>query len=277
MPIRQEPFYLPLEDGPRFCIWREPAHREMRGAIVHAPAFAEEMNKCRPMTARAARRLAEAGFGVLDIDLKGCGDSSGDFGEATWDRWIADVRSAIAHAESRTRGPLRIWGTRVGALLACAAAEGLESPSFLLWQPVTSGHAFMTRFLRLKLAAGLASPNEASSGTAALRRTLDAGAAIDIAGYRIEPGLAHGLDHARLAFPSGTSSILWLDVVGSASPSLGAASATAVKALEAAGLPVTTHAVPGAAFWQTVEIAMCDSLVDLTVDLVDRATPDARS
>ena len=49
------------------------------------------MNKSRRMAALQARAFAEMGFGVLQIDLFGCGDSSGDFSDARWDIWKQDL------------------------------------------------------------------------------------------------------------------------------------------------------------------------------------------
>jgi alpha/beta superfamily hydrolase len=40
------------------------------------------MNKARRMAALQARALAALGYGVLLLDLHGCGDSSGDFGDS---------------------------------------------------------------------------------------------------------------------------------------------------------------------------------------------------
>ncbi|MBK8384562.1 MAG: hypothetical protein IPL11_02315 [Candidatus Accumulibacter sp.] len=41
-------------------------------------------NKSWRIVPLQARALATAGYAVLQIDLMGCGDSSGDFGDATW-------------------------------------------------------------------------------------------------------------------------------------------------------------------------------------------------
>ncbi len=57
------------------------------------------MNKSRRMAALQARAFAAMGFGVLQIDLFGCGDSSGDFSDARWDIWKQDL--AIARAVAR--------------------------------------------------------------------------------------------------------------------------------------------------------------------------------
>ena len=64
-------------------------------AIIHIPAFAEEMNKSRRMLAMQAQAFAGQGYAVLVLDLFGTGDSSGDFGEATWDIWLQNIDTAL--------------------------------------------------------------------------------------------------------------------------------------------------------------------------------------
>jgi len=77
--------------GQRFALLYtpEPATKQ-RGAVVYVHPFGEELNKSRRMAALQARAMASAGYSVLQIDLLGCGDSTGDFGDATWEAWLAD-------------------------------------------------------------------------------------------------------------------------------------------------------------------------------------------
>jgi uncharacterized protein len=236
----------------------------MRGRVVHVPAFAEEMNKCRPMTALAARSLAEIGYGVLQIDLLGCGDSSGDFGDATWDLWVADILAGIEWTQNRTDAPLWLWGLRSGALLASAVTRAADlASSLLLWQPALSGRSQLTQFLRTKLASDMLADNAASGGTQALRAQLQQGASIEIAGYRLSPALAAGMDHADCAFAEKVETVVWLEV--GADPVLSAASQAAVDALRSRRVRVHAEAVAGPRFWQTVETEMCPALIAATV------------
>jgi len=75
------------------------------------------MNKARRMTALAGRRFAEQGFGVLQIDPLGCGDSSGDFGDATPTIWTANFIRAAEWIQERGGSNVWLWGLRAGALL----------------------------------------------------------------------------------------------------------------------------------------------------------------
>src|SRR5262245_14663244 len=118
-------FFLPVEPGSRFCIYHEPATGADSGrGIVYVHPFGEEMNKARRMVALQCRRLAAAGFGVLQIDLLGCGDSSGDFGEASWELWRRDVEAAVGWLRQRLKGRwVTLWGLRLGATLAADVAK----------------------------------------------------------------------------------------------------------------------------------------------------------
>ena len=267
MTMRQEAFFLPVAGGQRLCIWRAPAAGPIRGRIVHVPAFAEEMNKCRPMTALAARRMAEAGFGVLQVDLLGCGDSSGDFGDASWDDWIGDIVAAIDWTRGRTDAPLSLWGLRGGALLAGAVSSRVSQPlSLLLWQPVLSGRTHLTQFLRLKLAADMLGDGTTTrGGTQALRAQLQQGASVEIAGYRLSPALASAMDAAEFAVADNIAEIAWLETTGATPAVLAPASQSVVNALRDRGKHVQAHAVSGPGFWQSVETEMAPALVEATV------------
>lgn len=267
MTLRQEPFYLRLGDGDRFCIWRAPGQEmPLRGLVLHAPAFAEEMNKCRRMTAWAARDLAEQGFGVLQIDLHGCGDSSGDFADASWERWVDDLVNAAAWLRKQSAtAPLWIWGLRAGALLAAAVAPRLAGRvGLLLWQPVVSGRQHLTQFLRLALAADMLSESSDRQGTKQLRDRLSAGESLEIAGYRLSPSLATGLEEASFAPPPEClSAVVWLEVATSAGP-MSPVAARNLDALKEKGVRVQAAGVAGPSFWQTVEIEDCPALVEST-------------
>src|SRR5437763_1590993 len=112
-----EPFFLKSGTGQRFCLFHPPA-ASCRGAGLDVHPFAEEMNRSRRMAALQARALSALGYGVLQIDLYGCGDSSGDFGDAHWDLWKQDLAAGAAWLRQRLDQPITLWGLRLGALLA---------------------------------------------------------------------------------------------------------------------------------------------------------------
>ena len=266
-------FFLPTAGGEqRLCLFHAPPSElkaRPRSNVIYLHPFAEEMNKSRRMAALACRALAEAGHAVLQIDLRGCGDSSADFGDASWADWQADVRLGLAWLDARVpdalNSPLWLWGLRAGCLLA--AADWGRPVNYLFWQPMTSGKLALQQFLRLKLAAEMASG--ASKGLMeAMKTELAAGRAVDIAGYRLGSALASGLESAKLT-PSGTAGrVEWLEVSTRADAVPTPVSEQTIKAWQAAGWTVRPQIVQGSGFWATSEIELAPALIARTVEVL---------
>jgi exosortase A-associated hydrolase 2 len=261
--ISQQAFHLPAASGGRFCVWRAPAAQALRGLVLHVPAFAEEMNKSRRMTAMAAREMAARGFGVLEIDLLGCGDSPGDFGDAIWETWVEDVATAFAWLDAQGDAPKWLWCVRAGALLASAALPRLPGPvSMLLWQPVVSGRQYLTQFLRLKLAADMLAAGQEGAGTRELREQLARGHAVEVAGYRLAAELASGIERSQFSTDGGrVRSVAWFEVSTAPASGISPVARSHVEALESQGVRVDARSIRGPGFWQTVEIEDCPELV----------------
>ena len=136
-----ESFFLKTGSGERFCLYHRPhPDRECRGVLIYVHPFGDEMNKSRRMAAMQARAFAAIGFGVLQIDLFGCGDSSGEFLDARWNIWKHDLATARNWLENRVTVPVSLWGLRLGALLALLGVGVLPSRTSLMPKPVlTSG------------------------------------------------------------------------------------------------------------------------------------------
>lgn len=260
---RPEVFFLPAGSEQRLCLFHAPAGTP-RSAVLYLHPLAEEMNKSRRMAALGCQALAEAGHAVLQIDLRGCGDSSADFGDARWDDWQADVRLGLDWLAQRCpQAPLWLWGLRAGALLA--AADWGRPVHFLFWQPQTSGKLALQQFLRLKLAAEMASG--AGKGLMEqMKAQLARGDAVEVAGYRLHPGLASGLEAARLA-PAGTPGrVEWLEVSAQPDDTLKPVSLQALQAWQDAGWTVRATCVTGPSFWATSEIELAPDLLTRTVE-----------
>lgn len=236
-------------------------------------AFGEEMNKSRRMAALASRALADAGFAVLQIDLLGCGDSSGDVEQASWSAWVDDAVAAAQWLQQRYAGPLWLWGERAGCLLAAEVAPRLlGTKHFLFWQPQGSGKLMLQQFLRLKMASQM--QQGASKGvTEGLLADLAQGRAIEVAGYRLSPGLALGMAASslqRAPTPQGTSHLVWLEVSSRAPAALLPAATPVLAQWREAGYTISSQVVAGPPFWQTVEIEDAPALVQATVDELRR-------
>ena len=279
------PFFLPAASGQRLCVYHAPPPgQKPHSAVLYIPPFGEEMNKTRRMAALQARALAQSGVAVLLLDPFGCGDSSGDFADARWDIWKDDLALAHAWLAGRAGVPVILWGLRLGALLALDYATRPWTPvtRFLLWQPVFSGEAHMTRLLRIRLAnemlVGDGSPGapSASRGATSLRDTLRCGESVEIGGYEISAALYDAIDAlgAGSLAPAGAR-VDWFEIVADASRPVPPASLASVSSWKDHGIDLHIHTVPGAPFWSTPEIAECPALIDLTLSAM--AAVDATS
>lgn len=287
MPYAPEAFFLPFasegghQEDVRFCVY----HPALNGGnackphalVLYIHPFAEEMNKSRRMAALQSQALAEAGCAVLQVDLLGCGDSSGDFGDATWQAWLDDTVQGLNWlrarnpADANQAAPIWIWGLRAGCLLAVDAARLIDSPcNFLFWQPPANGKVLLQQFMRLQWAGDIANTNAAIKSDA-LRQRWARGEPVEITGYAIGAALASGLEASTLlpptAFtaPTAPSKLVWLDLSPRTDSSLSPASSKNIAAWEAAGFTVHSSVVPGPAFWHTAEIEDVPALIDVTV------------
>lgn len=263
-----EAFFLAGRRGDRFCVLRTPPGRAVGGLVVVQP-FAEESNKSRRIIAEQARELVRAGFAVLHLDLLGCGDSAGDFADATWEAWVEDVQDGIEALRRHVDGVIWLWGIRAGCLLACQVAHTLPSPpNLLMWQPVRSGSQHLTQFLRARALSDLIGDGEAQTTTRQMLEELNHGNQVEVAGYRLAPGLALGLSAAELRAPPSSCRVVWLEVSSSDPATLSLATAGVVETWRRDGMQVVAEVVHGPPFWQTVEIEECPGLVRRTREIL---------
>lgn len=269
-PSGQVPFFLPGSRGRLFAIYYPPPPgvRETSN-IVLAPAFAEEMNRCRAMVAMQCRLLASVGIGTLVVDLFGTGDSGGDFVDGTWSQWKDDLAKALQWLRSEGHACTTLWGIRLGALLAFDfAQDDGEIDRLLFWQPVTSGKSFLTQFLRIRIAAELGEPSGVRT-TDELREQFAGGSSVEVSGYEISPRLGLDLDEKSFSTisPRREMSVDWFEVPSTASGGVSRASATAIAYCRERGLSVRTFEVPGPPFWQLHERTLAPDLISATTAL----------
>lgn len=265
-----EAFFLPRESGQRFCLFHPARNHKARGAVIYVHPFAEEMNKARRMAALQARAMANAGFDVLQIDLLGCGDSSGDFADATWQAWKDDILAGLLWLRTRSQAPLTLWGLRAGCLLAANAVEKLpEQVDFIFWQPVISGKQHWQQFMRLKMAGELTS-GAAKGVTENIRRQIAAGQTVEIAGYSVSPVLADSLEKAELEMPEvRPGRVTWLELSMRDDAMLAPLSKKRVEEWQGSGIKVEPKVLHGPGFWQTTEIEDAPELIAATMTAME--------
>lgn len=261
------PFFLKMARGERFCLFHAPAGACV-GAILYVHPFGDEMNKARRMAALQSRQLAAQGYGVLQMDLYGCGDSSGEFSDARWDIWKADLAAGAAWLDDQLGRPLSLWGLRLGALLALDYAN--DAPQavdrLVLWQPVQNGATYLKQVLRLLTAKEMMSENPAkASSSAALRTTLLNGQMLEVGGYEIAPELAAAIDRLEAVQLAPTDCpVEWFETVASLDRPETPAMVRLAHAWTQRGVTLRLHRLASPPFWSTQEIAESTDLLAAT-------------
>ncbi len=190
------PLYIESNSGKLFAIYYPSANENSsQRAIIHIPAFAEEMNVSRNKIALQARKFANQGNAVLILDLFGTGESEGDFGDATWEIWLQNIDTAIVWLNQQGLKMITLWGLRSGALLAMNFVNHYPNrvKRLISWQPVLNGEVFVTQFLRLRVAAAMMNNNAPREKTIDLKKQLLEGKKIEVAGYWLNSDLIKSL------------------------------------------------------------------------------------
>ncbi len=260
-----QPFFLAGQSGPLFALYWAPAQSKPERAFLHVPAFAEEMNKSRRMVALQAKAFAEQGYAVLVLDLFGTGDSGGDFAEATWGGWLSDVATGIAWLKQQGIAQVDLWGLRTGALLAIDFVQRNPGEIERLWllQPALNGDTFVTQFLRLRVAAAMMNSAASQEKTGDLKKQLQQGQTLEVAGYSLNPDLINPL-MALKPDPSALMSLRSVDVFEVVSrPDVQASPVNQqfIEKLVAAQVKASLHTVVGAPFWASQEITTAPALL----------------
>lgn len=235
-----------------------------RGVVIAVAPFAEEMNKARRMMALQARRFQAEGYAVILQDPLGCGDSGGDFADAAWTTWVADLQDCVEAEAQRFGVAPVLWGVRLGAVIASEVAQRVpDCERLIFWQPVVSGDQALNQFLRLRIASELASAGR--ERVVDLRERLAAGEALEVGGYEIRPELALPLAQATLTPPQRIGIVDWFELSAATRVALSPGGVRAVDSWRQAGWQVSTHCVAGDPFWATQEIAVVPELIERTV------------
>lgn len=155
------------------------------------------MNRTRSFAARVSFRLSEAGFHVLQPDLSGTGDSTGEFRDAKWSRWIDELRLTSGWLADKS-SPIHLVSLRAGALFLpdLLDAEPSRFTRVCLVEPFVSGGDAVREFLQLRVARSIFEGTKES--IAMLTEALAGGATMEVGGYDLSPGLYASLNAASI-------------------------------------------------------------------------------
>ena len=201
---------------------------------------------------------------VTLIDLSGCGDSSGDFSDATWKIWREDAQNTFEWVNQLTSCPVIFWGLRTGALLAAEMASYYSQTEMLiLWEPVISGEQFLNQFFRIELANNILSDATINNRDILLERLETAGS-IEIGGYQLTQSMALELYQIHLTDFIPNCPITWFELGIEDSDKLKLTSRAVITRWQISGISLTTKTIKGQPFWGSKEIITCSPLISET-------------
>ncbi len=188
-----KPIFIDYVPERLFCVFREPdPSTVIKGSVIVLPAFAEEMNRTRSFASAVATQLADNGFYVLQPDLSGTGDSTGEFKTSTWEKWIGELEY-LSQWLAKKCHPLNIVTIRAGALFLPGLLKlpSVTVENICMVEPFISGEEYMSLFLQQRVARSMfEGPKES---IALLTGELKSGATLVVGGYELSPGMYESL------------------------------------------------------------------------------------
>jgi len=145
----QETFYIRSGEFNLLCTF-QPSNGEARFALLLVHPFGEEKKSAHRAFVETARALARLHVATFRFDMRGCGDSEGDFARVRLDDWLEDVAAAWDTFRERLPDvPAGLLGLRLGASLASRACRRLDDVrALVLWQPIVEGRSELLADLR---------------------------------------------------------------------------------------------------------------------------------
>jgi predicted alpha/beta-fold hydrolase len=177
-----------------FLFLPEPEIRKTTGFVVIHP-FAEEKKSSHRTLVELSRELYKKGFPVLMFDLRGCGDSEGNFASVRFSEWIDDIDRAVSALKVYTPLPkVGIIGLRLGAFLSICYASRQGNIAENIWiEPALKPVDYLRKSLRHKLMKELCTDGRVTSNRDDLLQDLQNDNSIDFEGYEIGSGLYRDL------------------------------------------------------------------------------------
>ncbi len=184
------------------------ANRRDLGVVLCKPFGHDAMCAHRALR-ELAEQLCAAGFPVLRYDHFGAGDSAGDAASPGLpQQWLDGVQLASGALRAASGcAKIALFGLRLGATLAAAAASRAPVEALVLWSPFRSGKLFVREAKAFQDLQGLTPRGEDGSielaGFPLLPATIEGLGAIDLAALREKPA-QRALLLGRDDIPEGT-------------------------------------------------------------------------
>jgi len=181
--LQEQAGYFNVPGAHLYTVLHPVAHPVARVLLIGP--FAPERQFSYHHWTRWARYLAAKRCEVVRFDYRGTGESTGDFGSASFEQWCADAEALASWlVRQRPELPLLLHGVELGAVLAGRSFYGGAGEALLLWSPPPNANQAMRAILRRW--AGIEqlyeSPENRKSASEYIRG-LEGGLSIEVHGY----------------------------------------------------------------------------------------------
>jgi len=182
--IRKEISFLPYRGSGIFACMHFPQGSPSTAVVICSPIGAEWMRNDR-REARLADALAGRGLCAARFHYRSTGHSDGPPEELSVDSMYEDA-GFIANRLLRASGAtgLSFVGSRLGGMVAAAAASVTDAHSIALWEPVVNARRYFREVMRARVMSDLGKGRGGAGASEALFAELERSGCIDVLGYR---------------------------------------------------------------------------------------------
>ncbi len=144
------PFFFGTRRRPLFGIYEPARSGSNRHGVVLCYPWGQEYLRAHQSFRFLSRLLTGAGIHVLRFDYYGTGDSGGESEEGDPQSWLDDIDTAIEELwDTADLRQVSLIGLRLGGTLAAMCAKRRRDVKRLvLWNPVSSGKAYVGELVR---------------------------------------------------------------------------------------------------------------------------------
>jgi alpha/beta superfamily hydrolase len=251
-----------------FGVLHAPVHRASRAVVICPATSAESLTTYRH-DVMLARQLAARGIAALRFHYRGTGHSDGDEEELTFESMKADALTAATQlAEQVDVAPTAFVGTRLGSIVATAAAAEHGAAPLILWEPVLEGRRYFREAWRARAIFGIKEGTPQAGK--ALADVLAAEGVVDILGYPIFPALYDTASERTLLNEAGSGGRPGLLLHGQAATARQAELDRVTAALRERGCQVEVAVLPFELVWWFIGPAKIRQVTGQVIELVEK-------
>lgn len=124
-------------------IYQPASDHSSNKLLVICPPLFDDYLRCYKALSDLSAGAADKGVHVLRFDYYGTGDSAGELDQASIERWLNDIASAIEEGVQITGATeVYILGVRFSATLAAQVADHRIN-KYIFWDPFDSGKSYL--------------------------------------------------------------------------------------------------------------------------------------